>query len=224
MPALTCSVSLICLYISPERVLHLPSVPLSVLLWLLAAGIDTAATRSSQILCPLLFSSSRVTPFFLFQCSLCMTRPTWRCTTSASPRSPSFSTAWSSNMSPWRHWRGIHPCIGTMKPSPSRRLYFWRRVCDAPVAFTQHFPPLWPDIRDIAKNSLLRWPVFMYWTCLGVFDAVIFFFGAYFLFDNTTFTSNGQVSLWESWDGDADTDRLCGVFDVSFRIYRGVFP
>ena len=28
-----------------------------------------------------------------------------------------------------------------------------------------------------------------------MFDAVIFFFGAYFLFDNTTFTSNGQVSL-----------------------------
>ncbi|CAG05786.1 unnamed protein product, partial [Tetraodon nigroviridis] len=51
--------------------------------------------------------------------------------------------------------------------------------------------------RDIAKNSLLRWPVFMYWTCLGVFDAVIFFFGAYFLFDNTTFTSNGQVDVWE---------------------------
>uniref|UniRef100_A0AAX7T5I0 Phospholipid-transporting ATPase n=1 Tax=Astatotilapia calliptera TaxID=8154 RepID=A0AAX7T5I0_ASTCA len=47
--------------------------------------------------------------------------------------------------------------------------------------------------RDIAKNSLLRWPVFLYWTCLGVFDAVVFFFGAYFLFDNTTFTSNGQM-------------------------------
>uniref|UniRef100_A0A673XG35 Phospholipid-transporting ATPase n=1 Tax=Salmo trutta TaxID=8032 RepID=A0A673XG35_SALTR len=47
--------------------------------------------------------------------------------------------------------------------------------------------------RDIAKNSLLRWPVFLYWTCLGLFDACIFFFGAYFLFDNTTFTSNGQM-------------------------------
>lgn len=90
---------------------------------------------------PLLFPSSCVIPFFLFQCSLCMTRPTWRCTTSASPRSPSFSTAWSSNMSPWRHWRGIRPCIGTMKPSTSRRLYFWHRVCDAPVAFTQHVSP-----------------------------------------------------------------------------------
>ncbi|KPP71903.1 hypothetical protein Z043_109142 [Scleropages formosus] len=47
--------------------------------------------------------------------------------------------------------------------------------------------------RDIAKNSLLRWRIFIYWTFLGVFDAVVFFFGAYFLFDNTTFTSNGQL-------------------------------
>ncbi|XP_029558708.1 probable phospholipid-transporting ATPase IH isoform X1 [Salmo trutta] len=47
--------------------------------------------------------------------------------------------------------------------------------------------------RDVAKNALLRWPVFLYWTCLGLFNACIFFFGAYFLFDNTTFTSNGQL-------------------------------
>ncbi|XP_035390774.1 probable phospholipid-transporting ATPase IH isoform X6 [Electrophorus electricus] len=47
--------------------------------------------------------------------------------------------------------------------------------------------------RDIAKNSLLQWPVFIYWTFLGVFDAMVFFFGAFFLFDNTTFTSNGQL-------------------------------
>ncbi|XP_074846632.1 phospholipid-transporting ATPase IH isoform X6 [Carettochelys insculpta] len=47
--------------------------------------------------------------------------------------------------------------------------------------------------RDIAKNALLRWRVFIYWTFLGVFDAVVFFFGAYFLFDNTTVTSNGQM-------------------------------
>uniref|UniRef100_A0A673X2F8 Phospholipid-transporting ATPase n=1 Tax=Salmo trutta TaxID=8032 RepID=A0A673X2F8_SALTR len=46
---------------------------------------------------------------------------------------------------------------------------------------------------DVAKNALLRWPVFLYWTCLGLFNACIFFFGAYFLFDNTTFTSNGQM-------------------------------
>uniref|UniRef100_A0A674E7M5 Phospholipid-transporting ATPase n=1 Tax=Salmo trutta TaxID=8032 RepID=A0A674E7M5_SALTR len=47
--------------------------------------------------------------------------------------------------------------------------------------------------RDIAKNSLLRWPIFIYWTFLGVFDAVVFFFGSYFLFNNSTFTSNGQM-------------------------------
>lgn len=50
-----------------------------------------------------------------------------------------------------------------------------------------------PFSRDIAKNSLLRWPSFIYWTILGVYDAVVMFFGAYFLFDNTSFTSNGQV-------------------------------
>ncbi|XP_029922865.1 probable phospholipid-transporting ATPase IH isoform X3 [Myripristis murdjan] len=47
--------------------------------------------------------------------------------------------------------------------------------------------------RDIAKNCLLRWPIFIYWTFLGVYDAIVMFFGAYFLFDNTTFTSNGQL-------------------------------
>ncbi|KAK9401777.1 putative phospholipid-transporting ATPase IH [Crotalus adamanteus] len=47
--------------------------------------------------------------------------------------------------------------------------------------------------RDVAKNAYLRWRVFIYWTFLGVFDAVVFFFGAYFLFDNSTMTSNGQM-------------------------------
>lgn len=48
--------------------------------------------------------------------------------------------------------------------------------------------------RDIAKNALLRWRLFIYWTFLGVFDALVFFFGAYFMFENTTVTINGQVS------------------------------
>ncbi|XP_073412951.1 phospholipid-transporting ATPase IH isoform X4 [Dendrobates tinctorius] len=47
--------------------------------------------------------------------------------------------------------------------------------------------------RDIAKNALLRWRLFIYWTFLGLFDAVVFFFGAYFLFDTATVTSNGQM-------------------------------
>lgn len=49
--------------------------------------------------------------------------------------------------------------------------------------------------RDVAKNALLRWRAFIYWTFLGVFDAVVFFFGAYLLLDNTVVTSNGQVSV-----------------------------
>uniref|UniRef100_A0A8B9BPY3 Phospholipid-transporting ATPase n=1 Tax=Anser brachyrhynchus TaxID=132585 RepID=A0A8B9BPY3_9AVES len=44
--------------------------------------------------------------------------------------------------------------------------------------------------RDVAKNALLRWRAFIYWTFLGVFDAVVFFFGAYFLFDNTIMFGN----------------------------------
>lgn len=51
-----------------------------------------------------------------------------------------------------------------------------------------------PFLRDIAKNALLRWRVFIYWVFLGVFDALVFFFSAYFMFENTTVTSNGQVS------------------------------
>lgn len=47
--------------------------------------------------------------------------------------------------------------------------------------------------RDIAKNALLRWRLFIYWTFLGLFDAVVFFFGTYFLFDSVTITSNGQM-------------------------------
>ncbi|KAK1341932.1 hypothetical protein QTO34_016683 [Cnephaeus nilssonii] len=47
--------------------------------------------------------------------------------------------------------------------------------------------------RDITKNALLRWRAFIYWTFLGVFDALVFFFGAYFMFENATVTSNGQI-------------------------------
>ncbi|XP_036880684.2 phospholipid-transporting ATPase IH isoform X1 [Manis javanica] len=47
--------------------------------------------------------------------------------------------------------------------------------------------------RDIAKNALLRWRVFLYWTSLGVFDALVFFFGTYLMFENTTVTSKGQI-------------------------------
>uniref|UniRef100_A0A8D0MEQ6 Phospholipid-transporting ATPase n=1 Tax=Sus scrofa TaxID=9823 RepID=A0A8D0MEQ6_PIG len=45
--------------------------------------------------------------------------------------------------------------------------------------------------RDIAKNALLRWRVFVYWTLLGLFNALVFFFGAYFVFETTTVSSSG---------------------------------
>ncbi|XP_060039703.1 phospholipid-transporting ATPase IH isoform X3 [Erinaceus europaeus] len=47
--------------------------------------------------------------------------------------------------------------------------------------------------RDVAKNALLRWRTFFYWTFLGVFDALVFFFGAYFLLEDTAVTSHGQI-------------------------------
>ncbi|KAG7503320.1 putative phospholipid-transporting ATPase IH isoform X1 [Solea senegalensis] len=69
--------------------------------------------------------------------------------------------------------------------------------------------------RDIAKNSLLRWPIFIYWTILGVYDAIVLFFGAYFLFDNTTFTSNGQ--MFGNWTFGTLVFTVL-VFTVTFKL------
>ncbi|XP_033957286.1 phospholipid-transporting ATPase IH isoform X1 [Pseudochaenichthys georgianus] len=69
--------------------------------------------------------------------------------------------------------------------------------------------------RDIAKNSLLRWPIFVYWTLLGVYDAIVMFFGAYFLFDNTTFTSNGQ--MFGNWTFGTLVFTVL-VFTVTFKL------
>ena len=69
-------------------------------------------------------------------------------------------------------------------PSP------WPCCLGAPRALTC---PHLSSLRDIAKNALLHWRVFIYWTLLGLFDALVFFFGAYFMFENTTVTGNGQV-------------------------------
>ncbi|XP_029922856.1 probable phospholipid-transporting ATPase IH isoform X2 [Myripristis murdjan] len=69
--------------------------------------------------------------------------------------------------------------------------------------------------RDIAKNCLLRWPIFIYWTFLGVYDAIVMFFGAYFLFDNTTFTSNGQ--MFGNWTFGTLVFTVL-VFTVTFKL------
>uniref|UniRef100_A0A7N6AM32 Phospholipid-transporting ATPase n=1 Tax=Anabas testudineus TaxID=64144 RepID=A0A7N6AM32_ANATE len=69
--------------------------------------------------------------------------------------------------------------------------------------------------RDIAKNSLLQWSTFIYWTVLGVYDAIVMFFGAYFLFDNTTFTSNGQ--MFGNWTFGTLVFTVL-VFTVTFKL------
>uniref|UniRef100_A0A672HF23 Phospholipid-transporting ATPase n=1 Tax=Salarias fasciatus TaxID=181472 RepID=A0A672HF23_SALFA len=69
--------------------------------------------------------------------------------------------------------------------------------------------------RDIAKNSMLQWSTFIYWTVLGVYDAVVMFFGAYFLFDNTTFTSNGQ--MFGNWTFGTLVFTVL-VFTVTFKL------
>ncbi|XP_062332899.1 phospholipid-transporting ATPase IG [Osmerus eperlanus] len=47
--------------------------------------------------------------------------------------------------------------------------------------------------REIAKNANLRWCPFLYWTLLGVFQGVLFFFGVRYLFSNPALQDNGQV-------------------------------
>ncbi|XP_054127488.1 phospholipid-transporting ATPase IH isoform X2 [Melozone crissalis] len=69
--------------------------------------------------------------------------------------------------------------------------------------------------RDVAKNALLRWHAFIYWTFLGVFDAVVFFFGAYFLLNNTVVTSNGQI--FGNWTFGTVVFTVL-VFTVTFKL------
>jgi len=47
--------------------------------------------------------------------------------------------------------------------------------------------------REIAKNAMLRWRPFLYWTVLGIFQGLMFFFGVRFLFSNPALQDNGQV-------------------------------
>lgn len=47
--------------------------------------------------------------------------------------------------------------------------------------------------RQIAKNATLRWRPFLYWTVLGIFQGLLFFFGVRFLFSNPALQDNGQV-------------------------------
>lgn len=87
-------------FLFAECLLHFPSVPLPVLLWLLTTGVhsqnlNTIKTTRTKILTQLSFPNP----------SRCMTRLTWLSTTSASPRCPFCSTvSWSSTLI-WTSWR-----------------------------------------------------------------------------------------------------------------------
>ncbi|KAL7863252.1 hypothetical protein SRHO_G00122360 [Serrasalmus rhombeus] len=47
--------------------------------------------------------------------------------------------------------------------------------------------------REIAKNAMLRWGPFLYWTVLGIYQGLLFFFGVRYLFSNPALQDNGQV-------------------------------
>uniref|UniRef100_H3AJ65 Phospholipid-transporting ATPase n=1 Tax=Latimeria chalumnae TaxID=7897 RepID=H3AJ65_LATCH len=47
--------------------------------------------------------------------------------------------------------------------------------------------------RSVSNNAMLQWKPFVYWTFLGLFEGLMFFFGAYFLYQNPILEDNGQV-------------------------------
>uniref|UniRef100_A0A7M4FWU5 ATPase phospholipid transporting 11C n=1 Tax=Crocodylus porosus TaxID=8502 RepID=A0A7M4FWU5_CROPO len=47
--------------------------------------------------------------------------------------------------------------------------------------------------RKISDNAMLQWKPFLYWTFLGAFEGLVFFFGVYFLFQNSSLEDNGKV-------------------------------
>ncbi|XP_018419655.1 PREDICTED: phospholipid-transporting ATPase IG isoform X1 [Nanorana parkeri] len=44
-----------------------------------------------------------------------------------------------------------------------------------------------------SDNAMLQWLPFLYWTLLGAFEGLVFFFGVYLLFQNPSLEGNGQV-------------------------------
>lgn len=49
--------------------------------------------------------------------------------------------------------------------------------------------------RKVSDNAMLQWRPFLYWTFLGAFEGLVFFFGVYFLFQNSSLEDNGKVTL-----------------------------
>ncbi|XP_051876962.1 phospholipid-transporting ATPase IG isoform X3 [Pristis pectinata] len=69
--------------------------------------------------------------------------------------------------------------------------------------------------RNIADNALLQWKPFLYWTILGLFNGLVFFFGAYFLYDNSLLSGNGQV--YGNWTFGTIVFTVL-VFTVNFKL------
>uniref|UniRef100_A0A8C3GJ72 Phospholipid-transporting ATPase n=1 Tax=Cairina moschata TaxID=8855 RepID=A0A8C3GJ72_CAIMO len=51
-------------------------------------------------------------------------------------------------------------------------------------------PQLYMKVSD---NAMLQWRPFLYWTFLGAFEGLVFFFGVYFLFQNSSLEDNGKI-------------------------------
>ncbi|KAM4664395.1 phospholipid-transporting ATPase IG isoform 1-T1 [Discoglossus pictus] len=67
----------------------------------------------------------------------------------------------------------------------------------------------------ISDNAMLKWWPFLYWTMLGAFEGLVFFFGVYFLFQNPSLEGNGQV--FGNWSfGTIVFTTL--VFTVTFKL------
>ncbi|KAG8144631.1 putative Phospholipid-transporting ATPase protein [Naja naja] len=67
------------------------------------------------------------------------------------------------------------------------------------ICIMSEYPILYSisSIRNVSDNAMLQLKPFVYWTFLGLFDGCVFFFGAYFLFQNASIEDNGKMAgLW----------------------------
>ncbi|XP_015273462.1 PREDICTED: phospholipid-transporting ATPase IG isoform X1 [Gekko japonicus] len=60
-----------------------------------------------------------------------------------------------------------------------------------PIDTLMSFPKLYMNVSD---NAMLQLKPFLYWTFLGIFDGLVFFFGGYFLFQDASLEDNGKMS------------------------------
>lgn len=93
-----------------------------------------------------------------------------------------------------RYLCGLHPCLlqPGLVPEPvvhlAARGFVAHPKRDGDVLVT-------PSLgRKVSDNAMLQWRPFLYWTFLGAFEGLVFFFGAYFLFQNSSLEDNGKVT------------------------------